>query len=301
MKNKLLLISTVAIFIGLAACNKEEVQNPESIPDNAVRITASVGNPFVTTRSNPLGDAAAQAVFNVGDRIRVYPVSRDSAVVYKFNGTSWAPTGPYYNTTLIRHVLWSQPTMSFVARYPIDNNDFRQQTLFSVHRDQSTLENIAQSDLMDSRIENASKGDVLNFAMERRTARIIIKIAGFNPEFSHDSKVKEVRVIDQSDTTYSDPSPYIYDTYITYEQGDGGKGSSYTLLLDSTNKTGIYVSLKVNNKQMRSPYFPRVLSAGMSYTLNLVVGKEKLEIESVKVEDWTNTVIIPSGQAGEVD
>ena len=41
------------------------------------------------------------------------------------------------------------------------------------------------------------------------------------------------------------------------------------------------------------------MNYGKSYTYNLTVGKEKLEIESVTVEDWSNGETIPGGEVGE--
>lgn len=298
MNIRLLSITAVALILGLTACNKEEVQNPESIPTNAVRITASVGNPFVTTRSNPVGDVTAQAAFNVGDRISVND-DRDTAAVYKFDGTKWAATSTYWDATLTKHMLWYKNNITFEAHYPI--NTERNGIIWRVEEDQSTIENITLSDLMYAKIENASKGDVLNFVMERQTSRIILKIAGFNAEFPSDSKVSDVNIVYHFNPYPYTPLDSVYVNYTPFEQGSGFVNSSYTLLADERMMEYRYhINLKVGDKQMNTPIL-RSGTKGKSYTLNLLVGKEKLEIESVTVEDWTNTVTIPGGQAGELD
>ncbi len=61
----------------------------------------------------------------------------------------------------------------------------------------------------------------------------------------------------------------------------------------------LYVKLKVGDKEMTSSVLTN-MQKGNSYTFNLVVGKEKLEIGSVTVEDWTGNVTLPVGEAEEL-
>lgn len=286
MKIKSLYIFILLLIMGLSACNKEEVLNLESIPANAVQITASVGNLFVATRSNPVGDATEQAKFNIGDRMLVM-THFSNKVVYEFNGSKWAPIGKKY-------LLWTDSMSDFYADYPVKGAD---ECMFNVQQDQSTLQQLALSDLMTSEIKDAPKSTILNFTMERKTSRIIIKIAKFNPEFSLDSKVTNV-MIEARCTVGSE----LFDKYKPYSPDgvDGSIGSTYTLLSnDFTPGHHKRVSLKVGDKIMLSSFLP-TMEKGKSYTFNLVVGKEMLEIESVTVEDWTNTVSIPGGQAQEL-
>ena len=60
-----------------------------------------------------------------------------------------------------------------------------------------------------------------------------------------------------------------------------------------------YVKLKVGDKEMTSSVLTN-MQKGNSYTFNLVVGKEKLEIGSVSVADWSTKEIIPGGEAEEL-
>ena len=61
----------------------------------------------------------------------------------------------------------------------------------------------------------------------------------------------------------------------------------------------IYVSLTVGDKELRSAILQNNMDHGKSYTFNLIVDKEKLEIASVTVEDWTTEETILGGHAGE--
>ena len=49
-------LAAAALLGGLTACNNE-LGEPQAdrVPENAVRITASIHNPFAATRSMPLG------------------------------------------------------------------------------------------------------------------------------------------------------------------------------------------------------------------------------------------------------
>jgi len=134
--------------------------------------------------------------------------------------------------------------------------------------------------------------------MQRMTNRLVVKIAGFNPEFAADAKVTGVKIVDQSDAVPQTTPATTYTDYIPYPQGDGSVGSTYTLLRGK-NMRYQYISLKVGNKEMRTAILNDGEN-GKSYTYNLRVGKEKIEIESVTVSDWSNSETIPGGSAGEI-
>lgn len=291
MNYKSFIFAAAALTLGLTACSKDEAPQTESLSADAVRINASVGNPFAETRSNPVGNAEEQAKFNQGDEITVTAVTSEddpnpASVIYTYDGEKWTPKDGKFLT-------WKIDNMFFEAVYPAVESGM---TIGSVETDQSTLEKIAKCDWMTAAINNATKGQVLNFAMQRVTSRLVVKIAGFNPEFAADAKVTDVKIVDQSDavpytaTTYTD--------YIPYPQGDGSLGSTY-MLLRGRNMRYQYISLKVGNKEMRTAILNDGEN-GKSYTYNLRVGKEKIEIESVTVSDWSNSETIPGGSAGEI-
>jgi len=293
MNYKLFIYAAAVLTLGLTACNKDEAVETESFSADAVRINATVGNLFAETRSNPVGNADEQAKFNVGDDIRVVArVSDDSSdpieVIYQYDGTKWTPKDGKFLT-------WKSDNLIFDAFYPSETG----KSVGIVDTDQSTLEKIAMCDWMTAEISNATKGQVLNFAMKRITSRIVVNIAGFNPEFAADAKVTDVKIVDQSDAVPLTEPATTYTDYIPYTQGDGSTGSTYTLLRSEYMRYQ-YISLKVGNKEMRTAILNSDFESGKSYTFNLKVGKEKIEIESVTVSDWSNSVTIPGGSAGEI-
>ena len=277
------MLAVAALFGGLTACNNELTEpQADQVPENAVRITASINNPFATTRSMPLGTVEDQAKFKEGDEIFVYTASLQRAT-YRFDGTAWKPRDGEY-------LLWKSDEETFEAWYPVESGlKVVDGAPYVFPTDQSSIDKIAKADLISTTLyEQAKTKDALHFAMERKTARLIVKIAGFNSEFPADAKVENVKFLNTSNATPA--------TYIPYAEGDGKAGSTYTVLVpgDAENHT---ISLTVNGKEMTAKLQDYSYIRGMSYTYRLTVGKEKLEVGEVTVADWTGREVIPGGEA----
>ena len=279
------MLAAAALLGGLTACNNE-LGEPQAdrVPENAVRITASIHNPFAATRSMPLGTEEEQTKFNAGDEILVKDNFLNYAT-YRFDGTAWKPKDGKY-------LLWQEDTESFDAFYPAESVlEAVGGTSYAFPTDQSSIDKIAKADLMTRPLNNVDKTkDALHFTMERRTARLVVKIAGFNSEFPAGTKVKNVKFLNKRNA--SDPPV----TYTPYAEGTGEAGSTYTVLVrgDAAYNT---VSLEVGGKKMTAKLSEITYDTGKSYTYRLTVGKEKLETTEVTVSDWTGSAVIPGGEA----
>ena len=282
MKNHFFIstLAAVALLGGLTACNSklDEAPRADQVPENAVRITASIGNPFSATRSMPLGTEEEQGKFNVGDEIFVHTSSLQRAT-YRFDGTAWVPKEGEY-------LLWKADMESFDAYYPAEWGEKR----FHHPTDQSSTEKIAKADIMQGSLNKAKTKEALHFTMYRETTRLIVEIAGFKSEFPGDAKVENVRFHNKSNA--SAPQR----TYIPYAKGEGETGSTYTVLVpgDAAYNT---ISLEVGGKTMTAKLSGITYDSGLSYTYRLTVGKEKLETTEVTVSDWTGSAVIPGGEA----
>ena len=282
MKNHFFIstLAAVALLGGLTACNSklDEAPRADQVPENAVRITASIGNPFSATRSMPLGTEEEQGKFNVGDEIFVHTSSLQRAT-YRFDGTAWVPKEGEY-------LLWKEDMEHFDVYYPAEygENPYVHPT------DQSSTEKIAKADVMSVGLNQEKTKEALHFTMKRRTTRLIVEIAGFKSEFPGDAKVENVRFHNKSNA--SAPQR----TYIPYAKGEGKTGSTYTVLVpgDAAYNT---ISLEVGGKTMTAKLSGITYDSGLSYTYRLTVGKEKLETTEVTVSDWTDSAVIPGGEA----
>ena len=279
------MLAVAALFGGLTACNNELTEpQADQVPENAVRITASINNPFATTRSMPLGTVEDQAKFKEGDEIFVYTASLQRAT-YRFDGAAWKPKDGKY-------LLWKGDQETFQAFYPAEWG------LAGVNRvtypyptDQSSKDKIAKADLMQTNLNQTKTKDALHFAMGRFTARLMVEIAGFNSEFPAGTKVENVRFLNKSSFSNN-----LQATYTPYAEGRGETGSTYTVLVsnDAANHT---ISLTVDGKTMTAKLQDYSYDEGKSYTYRLTVGKEKLEVGEVTVADWTGREVIPGGEA----
>ena len=279
--NIMITLAAAALLGGLTACSdKLDQPRADQVPENAVRITASIGNPFSTTRSTPLGTEEEQGKFNVGDEIFVKDNFLNYAT-YRFDGTVWTPKEGEY-------LLWKSDMESFEAYYPAE---WGENPFSYVHpTDQSSTEKIAKADVMSVGLNQAKTKEALHFTMERRTTRLIVEIAGFKSEFPGDAKVEKVRFHNKSNAS----APLR--TYIPYAKGEGKTGSTYTVLVpwDAAYNT---ISLEVGGKKMTAKLSGITYDSGLSYTYRLTVGKEKLETTEVTVSDWTSSAVIPGGEA----
>ena len=276
------MLAVAALFGGLTACNNELTEpQADQVPENAVRITASINNPFATTRSMPLGTVEDQAKFKAGDEIFVYTASLQRAT-YRFDGTAWKPRDGEY-------LLWKSDEETFAAFYPAEWGLVRFGIAsYAFPTDQSSKDKIAKADLMQTNLNQAKTKDALHFAMGRFTARLIVKIAGFKSEFPANAKVENVK----NQRNASDPPV----TYTPYAEGTGEAGSTYTVLVRG-NAAYNTVSLEVGGKAMTAKLQDITYDGGKSYTYRLTVGKEKLEVGEVTVADWTGREVIPGGEA----
>ena len=283
MKNHFFIsmLAAAALLGGLTACNGKLDKAPraDQVPENAVRITASIGNPFSATRSMPLGTEEEQGKFNVGDEIFVCTLNSSQHATYRFDGSAWTPKDGEY-------LLWKEDMEHFVAYYPAEYGKIPY-----VHpTDQSSTEKIAKADVMSVELKQAKTKEALHFTMYRSTTRLIVEIAGFKSEFPGDAKVENVRFLNKANAS----APLR--TYIPYAKGEGKTGSTYTVLVpwDAAHNT---ISLEVGGKTMTAKLSEITYDSGLSYTYRLTVGKEKLETTEVTVSGWTGSAIIPGGEA----
>ncbi|WP_455994061.1 fimbrillin family protein [Porphyromonas endodontalis] len=289
MKNHFFIsmLAAVALLGGLTACNGKLDKAPraDQVPENAVRITASIGNPFAATRSMPLGTEEEQTKFKEGDEILVKTDYSEQRATYRFDGTAWKPKDGKY---LLWKYDWPE---SFRAFYTVESGlQAVDGAPYVFPTDQSSIDKIAKADIMSADLNPAKTKEVLHFTMHRNTTRLIVEIAGFNSEFPADAKVENVEFHNKSNAS----APQV--TYTPYADGEGKAGSTYTVLVpwDAANHT---VSLTVGGKAMTAKLQDYSYDNGKSYTYRLTVGKEKLEVGEVTVADWTGREVIPGGEA----
>ena len=291
-------MAALALMGILASCQSDDEAVSLTRPNNAVGINVSVGSLKGTTRSNPAAtDPDETHLFNLGDQVCVSTEGQDPVL---FQCTD-ADQQTWAEAVSNKFLLWTQSEMTFKAYYPATTGT--SMTAFTLPADQSSTEKIAQADYMTRQQTCTNEyGTDINLNLERKTARVIVRIAGFNDQYFNNQKtVSNVRIYSEA-SGIENGNPTGSSTEITpYAQGNGGSGSTYTALVVPGYGDGSATFITLTdgaNNNLSVKGIPE-LEAGNSYTFNLTVGKNTIQVQSVTVQDWTTGEILTGGQAEE--
>ena len=272
MRTKLYMIALAAMtmILALSACSEsEDLLSAFHSDPNAVRITAQVGKASADgfTRSNPLGATEAdQKKFNDGDMISVKADGQD-AVTYQLNNNEWQPQGGKF-------LKWENETMKFTAYYPATfNGTITQPTEYNKEADLAAADFMSYSGPQTNTKDN--KRNQLTLTMERKMARVVVEIDGFNDQYAGATikNVNSLSICGVKAYKHSDKKFYALikpceaqnsETFISLDVAEGASKTTTEKL------TGI-----------------PALTAGNSYTYQLTVGKDKVSVSGITVKDWT--------------
>ena len=289
-------MAALALMGTLASCQSDD-DFTVTRPANAVGINVSVGS-LQTTRSNAIATDDTQRRFNQGDQISV-STNDQEAVLFQCTSTD---DQTWTETVAGKFLLWTQPMLTFSAYYPVTTGT--SMTTFTVPTDQSSVAKIALADYMTRQqvISRPEGGSNIQMQLERKMARVIVRISGFGSQYDDDEKtVSNVSIYSEA-SGIADGNPTGSSTEIQpYAQGDGGQGSTYTaLVVPGYGDSGArFIQLTDGEGSTLLVKGIPELEAGNSYTFNLVVGKNKIEVASVTVTDWTTGETLAGGQATE--
>ena len=303
MKTKYLSLAALALMGALASCQSDDFTIAR--PDNAVSVNFSVGS-LQTTRSNPAATDPDEAhLFNQGDQIAV-STNDQEAVLFQCTSTDdqiWTEAVPN------KFLLWTQPMLTFSAYYPVTEGT--SMTDFTLPADQGTEANIALADYMTRQqvFARPEGGSDIQMQLERKMARVIVKIASFGDQYTdEDEYVKNVRINSQysaiadgngtGDVTAV--TPYAQGSYDDWAGGWRQNSTFTALVVPGSGDSGAdFIRLTDGESSTLEVKGIPELEAGNSYTFNLVVGKNRIEVASVTVQDWTTGEELEGGQAQE--
>lgn len=267
------LVATAGLL--LAGCATDSDNNNTWLSDsNAVHVSASVGSIF--TRSYPT-DETKQTSFNNGDVMGVS--NNGKSLNYTFNGSDWQPE----NGT--DYLVWDASNLNFQCWYPADGkNSFSKGY---IQEDQSNATEIAKSDYMTAAVTNLTEipgNRQLEVALVRKTARLILNIQNFNDQYdANTTKVNHIRIASKASTDASESSII---NIKPLQNGEGGKGTTYTALVAPGEVEGKLYFTTEESTETPLVVKTGTLEAGKSYTYNLIVGKNKVTIGDVTVAEW---------------
>ena len=304
MKAKYLSMAALALMGALASCQSDD-DFTVARPDNAVSLNFSVGSLQGTTRSNAIATDDTQRQFNQGDQISV-STNDQEAVLFQCTSTenqTWTEAVPN------KFLLWTQNMLTFSAYYPATIGT--SMTTFTVPTDQSSVEKIALADYMTRQqvISRPEGGSDINLQLERKMARVIVRISGFGNQYFDDQKtVSNVRIYSEASGiadgnptgSSTEIQPYAQGSYDDWSEGWRQNSTFTALVVPGYGDSGArFIQLTDGEGSTLLVKGIPELEAGNSYTFNLVVGKNRIEVASVTVTDWTTGETLAGGQATE--
>ena len=277
MNKTIKLLCTWAAGMLLTGCGSEadmtNLMDWQNNPD-AVHFTASLGN--ATTRTNPAATDNTQTIFNNGDKVTL--TNNGNQADYTYNGTSWVPA------IADQYLLWDKSNLTFNCWYPADGKNTA--TVGYLTTDQSSAELIAKSDYMNAEKTLTTADEALNFSLDRKTARLILRISGFTDV---PGNIKHVRIVSKASTAVGETNKIDITPFAQNGESEiGGIGTTYTALVIP----GEVVAKFYFTDDMSDPepltMTTNVSEAGSSYIYNLtVIKRTKIEITGITAGAWT--------------
>ena len=277
MKKTIKLLCTWAAGLLLAGCSSEadmsKLMDWQSNPD-AVHFTASVNN--ATTRTNPAATDNTQTIFNNNDQVTVSNNGNQADYAYKEN--SWAPA------IANKYLLWDRSNLTFNCWYPAGGNNTA--TVGYLTADQSSADLMAKSDYMNATTVLQSADEALKFGLERKTARIILKISGL---IDVPGTIKHVRIVSKASTAADETQTIDITPFAQNGEGEiGGIGTTYTALVIPGEVVAKFYFTDDMSDTKPLTMTTNVTTAGSSYIYNLnVIKRTKIEVTGITEGPWT--------------
>ena len=274
----------------LAGCSTESDSSDWNEQADVVHIAASVGT---TTRTLPDGiTETEQQQFVNNDKIAV-------EATYTINGTNETKVVQYqyadgqWNGVDGDFLTWRKKASAFQFKsfYPADGTNSL--TAGCVYADQTTTADMAKSDYMTATVNTTTRPAdcMLRLGMDRQTARLILNIKKIATEFPAGTKIDHVVMVSSKSIPASSQQVEISPK----QQGDGGETTTYTALV-SPDVIAVKIYMTADGTPLTAK--TATLEKGKSYTYDLTVGKTKIDIEGIKVNDWNNGETIDGGKTG---
>lgn len=277
MNKTIKLLCTWAAGLLLAGCSSEadmtNLMDWQSNPD-AVHFTASVNN--ATTRTNPAATDDAQTKFNENDQVTV--ANNGNQADYAYNGTSWVPA------IADKYLLWDRSNLTFNCWYPAGGNNTA--TIGYLTANQSSEELMAKSDYMNAVKTLTTADEALNFNLERKTARLILKISGL---IDVPGTIKHVRIVSKASTAAGEANTIDITPFAQKGEGEiGGIGTTYTALVAPGEVVAKFYFTDDMSDAKPLTMTTNVTTAGSSYIYNLnVIKRTKIEVTGITAGPWT--------------
>ena len=274
--------------MGFTACTQNEDMAP-TLKGQEINATFSVGG--MQTRVNTLGHGNN---WENKDKLKVSiftDYDPGSTTVLSFNGETWSRAGSFrWLTDYEQHTI--------LAVYPSDTDFLQENLQYDLQTDQSSEGNLKNADLITGYWHDFPRLD-LSIPMKHRISLVTI--------------VYHVGTADYPDMDISEPQVYSKNNSVRFFRADHGQlvmgtpsgnpdwvkackhddGMFSAIVIPGSYKAGeIFVKFKIGDQNFHAKMMSNTeFQEGHRYTYKLDVGKDKVELTRISVNDmtgWTN-------------
>lgn len=304
-------IPAAAIAIVLAGCQSEDDLMSSDYANDPMAVHIRAGIDALQTRVNTTGDGDA---WEDGDLISVTNTSagavtgKDKAV-YKYNGSSWEPSGAEY-------IVWSDDAENeFEAYYPVVEGKTDSYTQFELPTNQSSntpgaTNYIGRADYMTA-TKKQSKSDALNLTFNHHLAKVTVTISDYGDQYDTQKPTftaptftvpTTTNTVDGKTLTVAGGGTTVTGLFSKDETAEAKHSFTAVLLPGKYAADDTFVLLNIEggtslivkaNEQLTT----KGLESGKAYTFNVTVGKDGATISSVTVTEWGNGSWTENGTA----
>lgn len=286
MRTKLFTMAAMAIAVSFTACNNND-EVAMITPSEYITVNAGMGS---LTR-------ATATAFEANDEISVYAWTGDNTAVptdlvvnnsiNKYDGTSkWTATPM---------MLWKDMTTAhyFIGVYPA-----KAITNFTADAYDAVTDILVATELTGRSAEGQNQG-IVPLTFNHAMAKLVVNLT-FRNQFDGVPTVTAVATTAQPGATinYLSATATAAGTATDMALGVVKNNESYTQIIapQSIRKIMIVIDGKTYTYNSSSDIS---LVAGKVQTINLIVGRDQVELGSVSINDWTTGETINGGEAQE--
>lgn len=279
------------VTMGFTACTQNEDMAP-TLKGQEINATFSVGG--MQTRVNTLGDGK---YWEDKDKLKV-SIFTDSdpgnAAFLSFNGETWSRTGSF-------RWLNGYEQHTILAVYPSDTDFGKNNLQYDLQTDQSSEDKLKNADLITGYWYDIPWFDLITISMKHRMSLVTI--------------VYHVGTADYPNMDISEPQVYSKHNSVYFNRDDRGQGQfvmstptanpawvkaykhddgmfSAIVIPGSYIKDEVFLRFKIGDNIFNAKMkMPTDFEEGKRYTYKLDVGKDKVKLTRISVDDmtgWTN-------------
>ena len=277
------------ITMGFTACTQNEDMAP-TLKGQEINATFSVGG--MQTRVNTLGDGK---FWEDKDKLKVTiftDYDPGSTTVLSFNGETWSRNGSF-------RWLNGYEQHTILAVYPSDTDFGKNNLQYDLQTDQSSEGNLKNADLITGYWYDAPRFD-LNIPMKHRMSLVTIVYHVGTADYPN-MDISEPQVYskhnsvdfsrDQARGQFVMSTPTANPAWVQACKHDDGMFSA--IVIPGSYKTDeIFVKFKIGDKNFHAKMRSNTeFQEGHRYTYKLDVGKDKVELTRISIDNmtgWTN-------------